>query len=321
MRLFILLLAILETYDFLQCDMRPESGDACVCPTFSNNCNDPIEPIPELKPNDIVVYETKQSSSERIKPFILNNALKPQSSDSSSNAYIFDIDIDQQFQKIVGFGGALTDATFLNLNKLKGNAKEEILQGYYAKYGIEYSTGRIPIGSTDFSLGVYSYCDKKDDFDLTSFSIDVDRGPLTGNKLANAQRILEIVKLTGKQLRLFASPWAPPAWMTDTGRVTGNPRLPSDDRVKASYVQYLAKFFEEYAKEGIHFWGMTVQNEPDGNLGKWQSLRFSPEQYRDFVRDHLGPVFKTRFPKLKLMMHDDQRYAPTNFKLQLAQVA
>jgi glucosylceramidase len=154
---------------------------------------------------------------------------------------------------------------------------------------------------------VYSYCDQKDDLDLETFSIDVDKTSLTGDKLANTKRILDIVKDSGKNLTLFASPWAPPGWMTNTGEVIHNPRLSTDQKIKESYANYLKKFFEEYEKEGIHFWGMTGQNEPDGNLGQWQSLRFSPEQYRDFVKDFLGPVLKARFPDLKIMMHDDQR--------------
>ena len=143
--------------------------------------------------------------------------------------------------------------------------------------------------------------------DLSSFSIEIDKTQTTGFKLQNIKTVLDIVKQRGTDIKLFASPWAPPGWMTDTGKVINNPRLSPSKQIQTAYSEYLKKFFEEYKKEGISFWGMTVQNEPDGNLGQWQSLRFSPEQYRDFVKDFLGPQIKTAFPDLKIIMHDDQR--------------
>lgn len=292
----------------IECEMNKDSGFACVCKTNQNNCTTPIEGIPDLNPSDVLIYQTSKASSKRLEQTLLRNALQEKPDTQTPwNTYEFRINTKTTFQSIVGFGGALTDAAFVNLNLLEDKNKQEILESYYGATGIQYSVGRIPIGSTDFSLQVYSYCDKQNDTKLETFSINVDRSELTGYKLQNSKAIIQLARDSGRDLKLFASPWAPPGWMTDTGEVIHNPRLSKDDQIQRSYVEYLKRFFEEYEKEGIHFWGMTAQNEPDGNLGQWQSLRFSPEEYRDFVRDHLGLVLKTRFPKLKIMMHDDQR--------------
>lgn len=58
--------------------------------------------------------------------------------------------------------------------------------------------------------------------------------------------------------------------------------------------RYLVKFFEAYAapEHGIDFWGLTAQNEPAGNTGAWQDLKFTAAQQRDFIREVLGPALK-----------------------------
>ncbi|KIH64807.1 hypothetical protein ANCDUO_04877 [Ancylostoma duodenale] len=38
-------------------------------------------------------------------------------------------------------------------------------------YGAEYTLGRLPMGSTDFSVREYSYDDVDGDFDLEQFSL------------------------------------------------------------------------------------------------------------------------------------------------------
>lgn len=49
----------------------------------------------------------------------------------------------------------------------------------------------------------------------------------TGHKISFIQRVLEMsVKECGQgYLKLFASPWAPPAWMTQTNSTLKNPSL------------------------------------------------------------------------------------------------
>lgn len=67
-----------------------------------------------------------------------------------------------------------------------------------------------------------------------------------------------------KPLNLFTSAWTIPSWMRDT---------PGYTMVKKThyqvYAEYYRKYFDEFAKHGIKFWGMTTQNEgPSGLLSK-----------------------------------------------------
>lgn len=39
------------------------------------------------------------------------------------------------------------------------------------------------------------------------------------------------------------------------------------------------RFFEEYAKAGVNFWGVTMQNEP-GGANRWQNLDYNASMER-----------------------------------------
>jgi glucosylceramidase len=55
-----------------------------------------------------------------------------------------------------------------------------------------------------------------------------------------------------------------------------------------AWARCYARFIAAYAAEGLHVWGVTVQNEPAA-AQRWDSCLYSAEDERDFVRDFLGP--------------------------------
>lgn len=69
-------------------------------------------------------------------------------------------------------------------------------------------------------------------------------------------------------MNLYASPWSAPGWMKDSGSMTGPGQLqgPFNRRFYLAYARYIIKFFEEYKKLGVSFWGFTIQNEPDTGI-------------------------------------------------------
>jgi len=58
------------------------------------------------------------------------------------------------------------------------------------------------------------------------------------------------------------------------------------------------KFIQTYETEGIPIHAVTIQNEPGVDrltqAPRWHypSCRYTGEQERDFIRDHLGPAFR-----------------------------
>ena len=70
---------------------------------------------------------------------------------------------------------------------------------------------------------------------------------------------------------------------------------PSSAYAKA-WGQYFVRFLESYEKHNVTFFGVTAQNEPAGNTGKWQDLKFSAEDQRDFLK--VCRVFPRFFPRI-----------------------
>jgi len=209
------------------------------------------------------------------------------------------IDAKRRFQKIEGFGGALTDAAAETFYKLPVKKQDELITAYFDKEnGIGYSLGRTHIHSCDFSSESYSYAKIKGDKNLEHFSIARDRK-------YKIPFIKNVLKKASSEMQLLASPWSPPAWMK-----TNNSML-QGGKLKPEYYQtwadYFVRFFEAYEKEGIPFWAMTVQNEPMAEQ-RWESCIFTAKEERDFVKNYLGPTLvKNQMGDKKIIIWDHNR--------------
>ena len=73
------------------------------------------------------------------------------------------------------------------------------------------------------------------------------------------------------------------------------------------WAQYYVRFIQALQKEGIHPWGVSVQNEPAAKQ-VWDSCLYSAEEERDFIKFHLGPLLKKHFGnEIKLLVWDHNR--------------
>ncbi|EGZ17873.1 putative glycoside hydrolase family 30 protein [Phytophthora sojae] len=206
----------------------------------------------------------------------------------------YSIDVSKQYQTMIGFGGAFTDAAAINVYKLSSTLQQMVLDQYFSETGLQYTLGRVPIGYTDFSTSIYSYNDVVDDFEMEHFSIAVDKSP-SSHKIDLIQRALNTSSRN-----------------TTTETTTLNCALKGNPGEKywKALALYYSKFFDAYSKEGINFWAMTVQNEPSKSILQtvaWQSLRLSAEKERDFVKLDLGPRMAKDHPGLKIIAGDDQK--------------
>ena len=209
------------------------------------------------------------------------------------------VDPAHQFQEIEGFGGAFTEAAAVTLHKASPAHQEEILRAYFDPvHGLGYSLCRTHINSCDFSLGNYAHADRPGDIALQHFSIERDRRDLVP-MIRAAQRV------AGQPLKVFASPWSPPAWMKTNGEMNHGGSLRPECR--EAWAGCYVKFIEAYEAEGIPIWGLTVQNEPAA-VQRWDSCTYTAEEERDFVRDHLGPALhRAGRQDVKLMVWDHNR--------------
>ncbi|CAD6191920.1 unnamed protein product [Caenorhabditis auriculariae] len=273
----------------------------CVC--NSTYC-DEIEPLGTVQNGVVVVYRSTLDG-DRLKRMSSKLRNRSKLRDFEANVTIT-VDARNQMQPIIGFGGAFTDAAGENLVALNDAARKKLLEAYFGRNGLEYNMGRVPIASCDFSVREYSYDDVSEDFGLKNFSLaqeDMDY---------KIPFIISAINLTQGNLQLFASPWSAPGWMKTTGKMRGGGPLRNDSRVYKTYADYFVKFFEAYRSKGIQYWGLTIQNEPSTGADmdwRWQTMNFTAETMRDFLRGYLGPALKANEATrdLKVMVLDDGR--------------
>jgi glucosylceramidase len=209
------------------------------------------------------------------------------------------VDTTRRFQRLLGFGGAFSEAAATTWLRLEPAQREALLRAYFDPVeGHGYTLCRVHINSCDFALGNYAHVERPGDLALDSFTIERDRQALVP-MIRAAQRA------AGRPIRLLASPWSPPGWMKDTGRMNGGGRLRPECR--DAWARCYVKFIQAYAAEGIPIWGVSVQNEPEAHQ-RWDSCLYSAEEERDFVRDHLGPALHAAgLADVKIVVWDHNR--------------
>ena len=233
-----------------------------------------------IEGTEVTVYTTADKSNYRLSATD-NLIFKPLAQPLETQVCVF-VDPSKTFQTILGFGGALTDASAETFAKLPKAKQQEFLKAYFdVDNGIGYNLARTNIHSCDFSSGSYTYVDEGDK-ELKSFSINHDkqfRIPFLKQALAAA----------GGKLTVYGSPWSPPAFMKDNNNMLRGGKLKPE--FYQSWANYFTKFIRAYEAEGIPIWGITIQNEPMATQ-RWESCIYSAEEERDFLKNYLGPTIK-----------------------------
>ncbi|MCX7820667.1 MAG: hypothetical protein N2258_03225 [Brevinematales bacterium] len=201
---------------------------------------------------------------------------------------------DVEYQEILGFGGAITEASGYTFSKLLRDNQELIINKYFKEN--DYNFVRIHIGSSDFSLGNYSHI-KENDENLTTFSIERD-------KMYIIPMLKQAIKIK-PTLKIIASPWSPPAFMKNNNDRNNGGKLLK--KYYSLWANYIVKFIKEYEKENIKIWGLTIQNEPMAKQ-TWDSCEFNAEEEREFLTDFLYPLLeKEKLSHIKIFIWDHNK--------------
>lgn len=249
-----------------------------------------------LSAQQATVYTTAKNTALRIsktEELRFTKAVQP----LETNVCVF-VDTTKKFQRFIGIGSALTDASAETFYKLPEKLQNELLTAFYdKKEGIGYTLARTSINSCDFSSDTYNYV-ADNDVSLKSFNISHDmkyRVPFIQRAIAAA----------GGNLPLIVSPWSPPAWMkSNNDMLHGGSLLP---QYYQTWADYFVKFLKAYQNVGIPVFGMTVQNEPMAKQ-TWESCIYTAEQERDFLKNYLGPTIEhSPFKDKKIIIWDHNR--------------
>ena len=230
-----------------------------------------------------------------------------------------EIDSTRQFQPILGFGAALTDASCFLLNGMPAAARHAFLTDVYSPSGLNLNLGRCCIGASDYSRSVYSYDDVADDMNLDHFSLQHDE--------AYILPMLREIRQIKPDLFLMAAPWSPPGWMKTYGTTFGgrttetylDPYAHSlwelangsmkggwmSEKYLEVYSRYLGKFLQGYAQAGVPVQAISSQNEiVTTQYGRMPACRWSPELEAVFIRDHLGPLLRAQRQQTQIWLLD-----------------
>lgn len=226
--------------------------------------------------------------------FAPKTGLRWQTAPAKPPAQAIVLNPEQEFQTLLGFGAAFTDAACYTFNRLSPSARETLFHELFHPSQMGLNVCRTCIGSSDYSTKVYSYDEGEADPELKRFSIEQDR-----------QYILPVLREARKAnpgIFFFSSPWSPPGWMKAGGSMLGGSLR---RRYMPAYANYFAKFLESYAQEGIPIQAVTVQNEVDTDQDARMPACIWPQEYEiDFVRDHLGPLLEQRGLSTKVWVLD-----------------
>lgn len=237
---------------------------------------------------------------------------------------------DIRKQTIVGIGSSFTESSAFVLAHLDVDAREELMTRVYSESGANFSLARTVIGATDFAVaGEYSYAPVANDPMLENFSIAVDSDGFRKSEHAGIHDetfdLLPMIKdalaikaaQKDQEFSIVASAWTAPPWMKDIEDwyIGGTPDTFGEgtggalkEEYRSTYADYLVRYLDAYQAEGVDIWGMTPVNEPHGNSGQWESMHFTPETQRDFIKDHLGPTLRSSAHRdVKVLIYDQNR--------------
>ncbi|XP_032687300.1 lysosomal acid glucosylceramidase [Odontomachus brunneus] len=285
------------------CVQREVGPKAIVCVCNSTYCD--FTSDIQVQENQFVWY-TSTRNGERLQKSVANYSKSISEPVSSDVILIADSSI--KFQKIFGFGGAMTDAAALNIRTLSTATQKNLIESYYGINGSRYTFCRIPIAGTDFSTRPYTYDDIPNDITLSNWSL-VEEDDYKINYLHQIKNVMS----KPEDLKIFTTAWSAPKWMKKSNEITWGPLKPEFYQL---YADYILKFFDAYKERGIDIWGMTPGNEPIDGLWPFfpfNAMLWTPETEGIFSVNNLRPTLSKAGYNPVYMAMDDQRFEIPTF--------
>jgi len=221
-------------------------------------------------------------------------------SDGKSSDQTIVVDDVKTFQRMDGFGFALTGGSAMHIIHISAPARNKLLHQLFDTTG--NATGvsylRLSIGSSDLNEKVFSYDDVAGDTTLSHFDLAEDK--------TDVIPVMKEILAINPHIKILGSPWSPPAWMKTNNDTRGGRLKPEYYKV---YANYLAKYIESMKQNGINIDAITVQNEPLHPGNNPSLLLVAPDE-ADFVKYHLGPLFKAKNIKTKIIIYDHNADRP-----------
>ena len=226
------------------------------------------------------------------------------------------INLRKSAQDIHGFGACFNELGWEAITSLSKKKQHAIFNQLFSPgIGLNLTICRVPIGANDFSHDWYSYNEVEDDFMMKNFNIQNDKSTLIPY-IKEAQKF-------NSDLRIWASPWSPPAWMkwnkhyacaTSPTNISEKYRnsLPSnkqgaegsnlfiqDDKYFKAYALYFERYIQAYRNEGINI-GMVMPQNEWNSCQNFPSCTWNAQGLANFIGGYLGPTMQKQGVELML---------------------
>jgi glucosylceramidase len=208
------------------------------------------------------------------------------------------VDTTKAYQTIDGFGYTLTGGSATLINNLPPAQKDALLKELFAtdstKIGVSYL--RISLGASDLSATTFTYDElpagQTADNNLQYFSIDQEKTDLIP--------ILKKIIAINPSIKILSCPWTSPTWMKTNNSFRGGSLSTT---YYDAYARYFVKYIQAMKAEGIIIDAITPQNEPL-NPNNTPSLVMQATEQATFIKNYLGPQFKTAGITTKIISYD-----------------
>ncbi|MDX3225844.1 discoidin domain-containing protein [Streptomyces sp. ME19-01-6] len=221
----------------------------------------------------------------------------------TANPLTIKIDDSVKYQKVQGFGAAMTDSSAWLIDKLSTAERTKLMKKLFdPSKGIGLSLLRSPMGATDFNAsGNYSYNDMpagQSDPTLSNFSIEHDV-PYIIPALRQALSL-------NPSIKIMANPWSPPGWMKTSDSMIGG-------TLKSEYTSALANYFVRFihacGEAGVPISYISPQNEPMGTP-TWPGMFLSAYQEAELIQE-IGKAFEANGISTKILAWDHNWDVPS----------
>jgi len=248
-------------------------------------------PSPRAAPGQM--WLTTADETQKLAPQPLLQPLGPATGNEAVT-----VDTSHRFQKMHGFGAAMTDASAEVLSRMPADKRKAVMTELFGRgpdaLGLSFT--RLTVGASDFSTHDYSYDDtpgNAPDPELRYFSI----APARTYVLPRVREALAI----NPDLLVMISPWSAPAWTKTTRSLIKGQLVP---QYYPAFANYLARTVEAFEAEGVPVSMLTIQNEPNFEPENYPGERVDPAQRAEIIGRYVGPLFKSRGLRTQILDWD-----------------
>ena len=253
----------------------------------------PTPPPTPVVTNEVDFWLTKGDQSVLLKKQSTNLGFG-----TTYNMYSnIEVDDNQTFQTVDGFGYTLTGGSAQVINQLVAAKKQELLQELFGSrensIGISYL--RLSIAASDLNDAAFSYDDMptgQTDLNLTYFSLAPD--------MTHLIPLLKEILLINPNIKIVAVPWSAPVWMKDNNSTIGGSL---QTQYYGVYAQYFVKYIQAMKLQGVVIDAIMPQNEPLNPYNN-PSMVMTAFQQTNFIKNNLGPALQAAGSIVKIIIYD-----------------